>query len=163
LKKKISLVIFIMMIVFSCKEKKDIINSPVSGTTNNVFDYANILSITEKDSLNLKIRQFELKTTNEIAVVTKDSITENLLLYSVNLANRMGIGKKDKDNGLLILLVKNSRQVRLTTGIGTEKILTDAICQDIIDYKMIAAFKNNKFYKGFDDALDEIIIQWTID
>ncbi len=151
----------LIVLIFSCKEKKSQVASNGNTTlTNFVFDYSDMFSKNERDSLNMKIQQFELQTTNEIAIVTKDSIPNEITSYSVSLANQMGMGKEDKDNGLLILLIKYQRKVRISTGYGTEKILTDSICQSIIDNRMIPEFKQGNFYKGVDKGLDEIFIKW---
>lgn len=156
---KRTLIVLIVILTFSCKDKEQIAFSQFSNS-NIVSDYSNLFSEIQKDSLVLKIQQFESKTTNEIAIVTVDSIDNDIIKYSVDLANKMGVGKKDKNNGLLILLVKYDRKVRISTGYGTEKILTDSICQVIIDEKMIPQFKQGDFYKGIDNAIDEIIIKW---
>ncbi len=159
--KKIVLFLIIVSSLFSCKEENKLVTTQQKTSYKFVNDFSKVFSRTELDSLSLKIQQYEDRTTNEIAVVTKDSITEDIVLYAVNLANEMGVGKKDKDNGVLILLVKNLRQVNISTGYGTENILTDSICQVIIDKQMIPEFKKGNFYKGIDSAIDEIIVKWT--
>lgn len=157
--KKIIIFLIVISSLFSCKEQLKFATQQ-KHSYNFVKDYSKIFSKNQLDSLNVKLNQYEDQTTNEIVIITKDSIAEDIVLYSVNLANEIGIGKKDKNNGLLILFIKNSRQIRISTGLVTEKILADSICQNIIDKQMIPEFKKGNFYKGINDALDKIIIKW---
>ena len=109
-----------------------------------VSDYENILSPVEEQALSLRIQYFEDETTNQIVIVTIDSIPkqyDNSLDYATAIANYLGVGQKDKDNGLLILVSRSQREVGIATGYGTEKVLTDSICQLIIDDYLIPNFK----------------------
>jgi len=159
--KKYSLFLIVIALIVSCKETKPLVATQQNTFTAIVNDFSTIFTQTQRDSLKNKILEFEKKTTNEIAIITLDSIRGNMAIFSTNLAEEIGIGKKDKNNGLLILFVKPLRKVRITTGLGTEKTLTDSVCQDIIDTKMIPEFQKGNFYQGIDTALDEIILKWT--
>ena len=159
--KKIILFLVVLIVFVSCKEKKQLVTTQQNIFTAIVNDLSNIFTQTQRDSLTNKILQYEKQTTNEIAVVTLDSIDGTIEIYSLNLANEMGIGKRDKDNGLLILLLKSLRKVKILTAIETRRILTDSICQEIIDRRMIPEFKKGDFYKGIDTAIDDIILKWT--
>jgi len=112
--------------------------------------------------LTRKIIDFEEKTTNEIAIITIDSLPNGTssMYHATQLANKLGVGKKDKNNGLLILISKNDQHIALATGYGTETILTDSICKKIIETTIIPKFKNGYYYKGIDVALDSIFIKW---
>jgi len=68
--------------------------------------------------------------------------------------------KKKKNNGLLIALSKNNRELCISTGIGTRKIITDSICQNIVDFTIIPEFKNKNYYQGINNALETIIYKW---
>ena len=92
-----------------------------------------------------------------LAAIPKD---EKIQMYATRLGQQLGVGKKDKNNGLLILIAPNDRQVSIATGYGTEKILTDYICKVIIDSTMIPKFKNQDYYGGVNSALDSIIAKW---
>ncbi len=158
--KRIILVFIGIALVISCKKTKPLVIIEQNHFTAIVNDFSRIFTQSQRDSLTIKIIQFESKTTNEIAIITLDSIDGDIGVYATHLANKIGIGKKDKDNGVLILLVKPLRQVWIGTGYGTEKILTDSVCKVIIDTKMISEFKKGNFYKGIDIAVDEIILKW---
>ncbi|MDD2950082.1 MAG: TPM domain-containing protein, partial [Sulfuricurvum sp.] len=72
------------------------------------------------------------------------------------LFKRWGIGHKDRNDGLLILLVNDQHVVRLHTGYGLEGTLTDLICQRIEHEYMIPAFKEGRYDDGLLDGLNVI-------
>lgn len=127
-----------------------------------VNDFENVFTSEQEIKLDKRIAAYELETTNEIAIVTIDSIKpyENINDFATDLSNEWGIGKKEKDNGLLILFSKSLREMRISTGIGTEKILTDEICKNVIDKTIIPEFKNRNYYNGIEKGLSELIILW---
>ena len=163
--KKIGLLFFLVISV-SCKtessftvKNKGIPQNP-SGKV--VVDLSEVLSPEQRDILTNRIIDFEQQTTNEIAILTTDSIApfKDISSYSSAVGNLWGVGKKDKNNGLVIVLRKHQREIQLTTGYSTEKILTDSICQDIIDNTMVPQFKEGQYYQGFSNALDSIMRIW---
>ncbi len=123
-----------------------------------INDYAHVLTASQKESLNGKISVFEKETGNEIAVVfiqsLKDDTIEN---FAVKLFEQWGIGKKDKDNGVLILIAIDDRKMRIEVGYGLEGALTDAQASWIINDVMKPAFKESSYYQGVDGAVDKII------
>ena len=76
------------------------------------------------------------------------------------MGNYWGVGQKDIDNGLLIVFSKPLRKVAISTGYGTEKVLTDSICKQIIESVMIPNFKNGDYFKGIDNGVDTLIEAW---
>ena len=127
-----------------------------------VSDFENILNEAQKRDLTLIIENFEKKTGNEIAVVTVDSIGPytDFMKYAVDLGSFWGIGKKDKNNGALIVVSKKLRKVRILTGLGTEKILTNEICAQIINQSMVPDFKAGNYYLGIKSGLQDLIRRW---
>lgn len=163
---KKNILICFVILSFSCISDSGI---PVDYSTlpknkNNqvLLDLSHVFSNTQIDSLTAKIIAYERQSTNEIAVLTVDSIApfEDLHIYSSAIGNYWGVGKKDKDNGLVIVLLKTQRRIWLSTGDGATKTLTDSICQEIIDQSMIPYFKKGNYYLGLDKGLDAIINSW---
>ena len=128
-----------------------------------VSDYSNILTKNQIAELETILTEYEKKTTNEIVIVTIDSIKPytNIRLFSNDLANNWAIGKKDKHNGLIIVVCTHLRDLSISTGYGTEKILTDEICKKVIDFTMIPEFKSGNYYSGIEKGLNELIMQWN--
>jgi len=116
------------------------------GYTN---DFAAILDMETVAAIDSICRQVEEKTTAQIAVVTV-ATTAPLTVerYAVSLFEKWGIGLKDKDNGLLILMAVNDKKVRIETGYGLEGALPDAFCSQIVYQVMVPAFKQGDFQTG---------------
>ena len=159
MKKSFLFLCFWIVVLSSCKT-----NTNNNSTLNQavIQDYALIFSQDEKEALTIKIIDYEAVSTNEICVYTIDSLPKNTeaIYHATAIANNLGIGKKEKDNGLLILISKYDRQLAITTGKGTEKIITDYMCKVIIDSTIVPKFKKGEYYIGIDNALDRIVEKW---
>tara|TARA_R110002072_G_scaffold283857_1_gene447528 strand:- start:2935 stop:3525 length:591 start_codon:yes stop_codon:yes gene_type:complete len=127
-----------------------------------VSDYENVFNESQISELTEIISDYENETTREIAIVTIKTIEpyDNITDYSTDLANEWGIGNPETDNGLLILFSKNLREIRISTGLGTEKKLTDEICKRVIDETIVPRFKNEEYYSGIENGLRELIKYW---
>ena len=130
--------------------------------TNWVFDHEEVISETEEDALNEIISQFEKETTNEIVIVTTPDIGEHekMVFYALEFGDRLGVGKKDKNNGLIIVFSSTLSETFIATGLGTEYILTDPICKNIVDEQMVPKFRDGNYYQGIESGLKECIRIW---
>jgi uncharacterized protein len=119
-----------------------------------VNDFAGIIPERERDEIESLCADLERRTTVEIAVVTLKS-TGSIPIedYANELFNRWGIGKKGKDNGVLILVAVDDRKVRIEVGYGLEPILTDARAGDIIRRVLAPEFRRGDFGKGLLSAV----------
>ena len=123
-----------------------------------VNDFAGLLNQEEKIAIETKLDSFEKESSNEIAIVTIASLEgDSIENFAVKLFEEWGIGKKDKDNGVLVLIAKEDRQMRIEVGYGLEGSLTDAQSYWIIKNVMTPAFVSDDFYSGIDGAVDSII------
>lgn len=127
-----------------------------------INDFEQILTSEQREELEKTLMEYEKKTSREIAVVTIDSIASHrdMLPYTTALLNTWGIGKSQKNNGLVIAISKNLRQAAIGTGYGTEKFLTDVVCKKIIDSVMIPEFKEERYFEGLEKGLDKIKEYW---
>ncbi|WP_170114014.1 TPM domain-containing protein [Pontibacter mucosus] len=127
-----------------------------------VNDFENILTPEQEKKLTKLITLYQQKTTNEIVVVTISSTEpySDFDQYAVEMSNEWGVGKKEKNNGLTIVLSKTLKNVRISTGIGTKKALPDEVCKSIIDRFMVPKFKEGQYYEGISQGLDELIKHW---
>lgn len=108
-----------------------------------------ILSVSTERQINLLLDSLQAKTSAEVAVVAVNSIGDaDIKQFATELFNHWGIGKKEKDNGLLILFVLNQRKITFETGYGIEGILPDAICKRIQTQYMLPEFKTGNYDKG---------------
>lgn len=123
-----------------------------------VSDFARVLSVDQKTALEQKLSTFEKETSNEIAVVTVDSLKGDYIEnYAVKLFADWGIGKKDKDNGVLFLVAVSDRAMRIEVGYGLEGALTDALSVRILDDNVRPFFKQNDYAGGIGAGVDAII------
>ena len=114
-----------------------------------VSDYAQVLSQRTRQYLEELFAEVERKTTAQIAAVTVQSLGDSSVEeFAVLLFERWGIGRKDKDNGVLILLAPEERKVRIETGYGLEGILPDSVCGRIIREYMVPFFSDGNYDKG---------------
>jgi len=123
-----------------------------------VNDWTNVLTVEQKQQLETKLEQFKTDTGNEVAVAIISSLQDDTIEnFAVDLFKEWGIGQKGKDNGVLILVAKDDRKMRIEVGYGLEGDLTDAQSSWIVNQTMKPAFANNDFYKGLNEATDKII------
>jgi uncharacterized protein len=128
--------------------------------TGYINDFANIISPEISTQLSNIIRQFDKLTTNEIAVVTIPTL-DNIPIedYTVKLFENWGIGKKETDNGILLLVVPNDRQVRIEVGYDLEKYINDALAGRIIREVMVPHFRSSNYSLGILNGVIEITNQ----
>jgi uncharacterized protein len=128
-----------------------------TGWTN---DYENLFSEAEKVNLDSIIREFERETTFEIGIATIDSLKtskENFDNLSLHIAQTWGIGKKDKDNGILIAISKGHRRIRIENGNGIELIITEKETSEIIENYFIPEFRKGEYFNGTLNGLKALI------
>ncbi len=147
--KKILLIFFIAAIILSLSSlsySQDIDFPEYRGYAN---DFAHILNADTINAIDSICSQVEDKTTAQIAVVTVATTADvTIEEYAVRLFEKWGIGLKDKDNGVLILMAVSDKKVRIETGYGLEGALPDAFSSQIIYQVMVPAFKQGDFQAG---------------
>jgi uncharacterized protein len=123
-----------------------------------VQDFAGILTKEEVQELESKIQDFERNTTNEIAVVTIPSLDgDTIENIAQEIFTKWGIGKKDKNNGVLLLISFSDRQTRIHTGYGVEGDLTDIGTSYIQSEVVTPAFREERYFDGINGAVDKMI------
>jgi uncharacterized protein len=134
----------------------DNLPKPINWTN----DYEDLYSDDEQIKLDSIISQFELETTIEIGIVTIDTTKTSKDKFeelSLHIAQTWGVGKKDKDNGILIAISKGYRKIRIENGNGTEKVISSDETKEIIDNYFIPDFKKGNYYDGTLKGLTELI------
>lgn len=124
-----------------------------------VYDYATILSKTEKEQLEEKLIKYSDSTTTQIVIITIPSLKgEDVSLLATKWGQTWGIGGTAKDdNGVIILLAKDERKIAINPGYGLEDRLTAGTGGEIIRNIIIPEFKAGSYYKGLDKGTDAII------
>lgn len=123
-----------------------------------VNDFANIID--NDEALEAKLAKFEKETTNELFVLTVDSLQGySIDEFTIRLReqDKWKIGKKDKDNGILLVVAPNERRVRIDVGYGLEAVLPPSKAGMIIEKTIKPYFKNKQYSDGINAGVDEII------
>lgn len=96
-----------------------------------VNDFARVISPDTKQSLEAICKELDKKADAQIAIVTVRSLDrESIEDYSIDLATRWGVGPKQKDRGVMILVAPRQRRYRIEVGYGLEPILPDGLVGD---------------------------------
>ena len=133
-------------------------SSNFPALTGRVVDQARVLSQSAKDELETLLATHENNTTNQVVVATIESLgNAQIEEYSIELARRWGIGQKGKDNGVVLVVAPNDKQVRIEVGYGLEGTLTDALSSSIINYYIIPEFKKGDIQNGINIGIQKII------
>ncbi len=159
--------VLVSVLVFSfasCgKEKKTTI--PTQTSSFFVNDYAAVLNETDADTIYKKGVALQEATTAQAVVVTVNSL-EGVSIedYALKLGREWRIGTEDNDNGVIILLSKNDREIYIAVGYGLEGALPDSKTGRIIDNYGITYFANDNFSTGimsiYNAIVNEIYIEY---
>ncbi len=126
-----------------------------------VNDFADILNPEEQNALEYKLRSYYDSTSTQIYVVSVNDLAGyDAGDYAFRLGEKWGVGQKGKDNGIVILIkpkIGNEKgRAYIATGYGMEEIIPDAVARRIVDNEMIPHFRNNRYYKGINAALEVV-------
>lgn len=120
-------------------------------------DLTNTLSNDELTSLNFKLKLFEDSTSTQIVFLMINTLDGYPVEdYAYETAAKNKIGQKGKDNGILFLVVKDDKVVRIEVGYGLEGALPDAIASSIIRNEIIPYFKKGDYYTGINSGIQSI-------
>jgi uncharacterized protein len=119
-----------------------------------VNDFADLYSESFERRLEEELKSLEASTSAEIAVVTVTDLQDTPIEdFAVRLFENWKIGKKGKDNGVLVLIAKNEREARIEVGYGLEGVITDARAGRIIRDGMTPSFKEGNYEEGTEEAV----------
>ncbi|UAY52707.1 TPM domain-containing protein [Ferruginibacter albus] len=125
-----------------------------------VNDYSNVLTADQKQSLENKLDAFDDSTSTQVAVVIIPSLGDyDVSDYGVKLLRAWGIGNKEHNNGVLLLIntEQGNHRINITTGYGVEGALPDITCKQIIDEIITPNFKGGDYYEGLEEGTDAIL------
>lgn len=127
-----------------------------------VNDFASFLRPGEINSLEKKLAAFNRETSSQVAIIIVPSLNGfEKADYTIRLAEKWGVGRKGKDNGILIMVKpKTSREkgeVFIATGYGLEGAVPDALAKRIVELDILPAFRQGEYFEGLDKATNTII------
>ncbi len=130
----------------------------IPSLTARVNDYAAMLSPATRQQLESVLTSLEKEESTQLAVLTIDSLQgENLEEFSLKVVEKWRLGQKGLDNGVLLLIAKNDRKLRIEVGYGLEGVLTDLTSGRIIRDIITPQFKNGNFDQGVIDGVSAMI------
>jgi len=127
--------------------------------TGRVVDNAGIIDAATEAALTQKLADFETKGSDQIVVATIPSLDgEEIEPYATRLFNAWKLGQTAKNNGVLLLVAKDDRKMRIEVGYGLEGTLTNQQATRIIEDDMVPAFRAGDFSGGISKAVDDMIM-----
>lgn len=122
------------------------------------MDEAGLFSQAQKATLESTLSAHESATSNQIVVVTLASLQGyDIADYGYQLGRTWGIGTKEHNNGVLLIIAPNERKVRIEVGYGLEGSLPDAIAHSIIQNTILPAFKEKNYFEGARNGVNAIM------
>ena len=128
--------------------------------TGRVVDDAQILSTQAEAKLTAELAALEQKTGRQLVVVTLPTLQGyEIEDYGYQLLRTWAIGRKEQDDGAILIVAPNERKVRIEVGYGLEPVLTDALSSLIIQRRILPAFRTGNMEQGVVDGTEAIIAQ----
>ncbi|MBK7289699.1 MAG: TPM domain-containing protein [Chitinophagaceae bacterium] len=155
--KKLFFIFTLLISVCSFAQLEDIVPKKPSPQKL-VNDYTNTLTDVQKQALEDKLVAYDDSTSNQITVVIIPT-TGNYSVEEVALEilRKWGVGNKDINNGIVLLVAKDDRKMRIEVGYGLEGVITDVTAKDIIEYSITPQFKLDNYYRGIDEGINGIV------
>jgi len=123
-----------------------------------VTDLADLLSEPEESFITKQLENLETRKGSQLAILTINSTKpETIEQYSIRVVDQWKIGREDADDGVLLIIAKNDRKVRIEVGYGLEGAIPDAYAKRIINNIIVPHFRDGDYYLGIEEAVETII------
>ncbi len=132
--------------------------SRTPALTGRVVDEASILPAADAARIAARLATFERETSHQIAVLTVRSLDgEAIESFSLGVARAWRLGRQSRDNGILIVVAPNERQVRIELGSGFATFIPDQQAREIIVQDMAPSFGRGAWAEGLERGLDRLM------
>jgi uncharacterized protein len=123
-----------------------------------VNDFTNTLTDQQREDLEQKLVKYDDSTSNQVAVVIIPTLSDYPIEdVSLRILRDWGVGNKEKNNGIVLLIAKDDQKLRIEVGYGLEGAVPDITANEIIQTVIVPNFKDGNYYRGIDLGTDEII------
>jgi uncharacterized protein len=127
-----------------------------------VTDAAHILDDRQEVRLTQQLQLLERKMGHQMVVATVPTLEGKAIEeYSLNLARRSGIGRREHNDGIMVLVAPNERKVRIEVGTGLEQVVTNSFASTVIQNDMIPRFKEGDYDAGISAGVATLIDRLT--
>jgi uncharacterized protein len=131
---------------------------PVPPLKARVTDLTGTLSAAQRDKLEAHIAAYEAKRGSQMAVLMLPTTKpEEIEQYSIRVAEAWKIGRRKVDDGLILVIAKDDRTLRIEVGYGLEGVIPDSMARRVIDERIVPRFRAGDFYGGVRDGVDQLI------
>ena len=123
-----------------------------------VVDQADLLAPSTEQALTAQLAAHEDATSNQVAVLTLPSLQGRPIEeVSLQVARTWQLGQEEFDNGVLLLIAREDRAMRIEVGYGLEGALPDVVASRIIRYELRPAFRAGEFDGGVEAGVTAIL------
>lgn len=130
----------------------------VPALTRRVTDLTATLSADQINALESRLASFETQKGSQIAVlIVPTTEPEDIAQFGIRVADAWKIGRKKIDDGLILVVAKNDRKLRIEVGYGLEGVIPDAIAKRVISETITPYFKAGDFYGGIDAGVTQLM------
>ena len=145
-----------MLLLASCFARAEL--AAIPELSSRVTDLTQTLSAAEQAQLEQKLAAFEQKKGSQIALLIVPSTQpEEIEQYAIRVAEKWKVGREKVDDGLLVLIAKDDRKMRIEVGYGLEGAVPDLFAKRVISEVIGPKFKQGDFYGGLDAGLNSLI------
>ena len=131
---------------------------PVPPVQGRITDLTGTLNAQQKSELEARIAAYETRRGSQIAVLLLPTTRpEEIEQYSIRVAEAWKIGRKGVDDGLILIVAKDDRRLRIEVGYGLEGVIPDAVAKRVIEERITPRFRDGDFYGGVRDGVDQLI------
>lgn len=146
----------LLMAGISAHAARGLVDIPPLSTA--VTDLTQTLSAEELTALNEKLTQFAQQSGSQVAVlILPTTQPEDIAQFGIRLADAWKIGREKQDDGVIVIVAKQDRKMRIEVGYGLEGAIPDAVAKRIVAEQLGPAFKQGQFYQGLHVATDTLI------
>jgi uncharacterized protein len=131
---------------------------PIPTLSAHVTDLTGTLTAGQQNALEQKLDAFESAKGSQLAVlIVATTHPEEIEEYSIRVVDAWKLGRKNVDDGALLIVAKDDHRARIEVGRGLEGVLTDVLSNRIIEETLRPAFRQGNFYGGIDAGLDQMM------
>jgi len=131
---------------------------PVPPLKAHVTDLTATLSADQRNTLERALASLESRKGSQVAVLMVPTVQpESIEQYAIRAYDQWKLGRKGVDDGVLLIIAKNDRKLRIEVGYGLEGTIPDAVAKRIIDTSIVPRFKQADFYGGIHAGVDRIV------
>ncbi|MBM4202443.1 MAG: YgcG family protein, partial [Gammaproteobacteria bacterium] len=130
---------------------------PIPPLATRVTDLTDTLAPAQRRALEERLAAFERSKGSQIAVlIVPTTRPESIEQYGIRVADAWQLGRGSVDDGVIVLMAKSDRTLRLEVGRGLEGVIPDAVANRIVEDIMVPYFRHGDFYGGLSAGIDSV-------